>query len=150
MHISVRDILAEELGFHRTFAIQGERPELANVILTKPIDGEATLTKTQTGIMVRGWIQTEIELECHRCLSTFRHPVKLNFRQTFEERPGDDDLPIEAGKIDLAPSLEQEILVSLPIKLICSQDCTGVPGSDAYQPKHQSLKDQARIKERKK
>jgi uncharacterized metal-binding protein YceD (DUF177 family) len=149
MHISVTDILNEELGFSRAFAFTGERPELPEVVLVRDIEGEATITKLQSGVMARGWAETEIELECHRCLSTFHHPVRVTFEQSFKHEPEDDDLPIAEDQIDLAPLIEQEILVSLPIKLLCRIDCPGIPGSDEYHAEPDNVKHRARINERK-
>jgi len=73
--------------------------------------------------LVSGRIETDIELECHRCLTTFERHIVLNFSQPFSEQPSDDEMPIVGNEIDLAPTIEQEIVVSLPIKQLCEVDC---------------------------
>lgn len=145
MHINVRDILAQDVGSSRTYKIDGEMPELANVRLLEPITGEVTIGRLDDGVGVQGRITTTVELECHRCLRSYAQPTKVSFSQSFTERPGDDDLPIAGDQIDLAPLVEQEILVNLPIKLICGPDCPGVEGYKPESPSH-SLRHQARIK----
>ena len=132
MHINVRDILAEDLGYNRTFTISGEEPTLESVILKSPIEGQIQIAKLEAGLLVEGEISTEIELECHRCLRTFTRPTTVRLHQVFSEKPYDDQLPIEDDQIDLAPLLQQEIIVNLPIKILDRDDCPGIelPGSD--------------------
>jgi len=62
----------------------------------------------------------------------------VKFRQVFTNRPQDDEQPIEhPGSIDLAPVIDQEIILSLPIKILCRPDCPGItaPSSPNKQTK---------------
>jgi uncharacterized protein len=126
MHINVRDILAESVGYSRAYKVSGERPSLEEVKLTHDIEGEITVSRLDDSLLVRGQVQTEIELECHRCLRTFTRPVKINVAQEYADTPGDDQMPIEDNAIDIAPLIEQEIVLSLPIKVLCKPDCPGM------------------------
>jgi len=126
MHINVSDILAEAIGYSREYAISGEQPTLKGITLTAPIDGRITITRLETGVAVKGRLTTEIELECDRCLRSFARPVTLTLQQVFSERPGDDELPLDHRQLDLAPAIAQEILLGLPIKLLCRPDCPGI------------------------
>jgi uncharacterized protein len=128
MKINIADILAQELGYNRQFNIEGEALDLELVKLTGPINGEFTVFRSESGLLVSGRIETDIELECHRCLTIFERHIVLNFSQPFSEQPGDDDMPIVGNEIDLAPTIEQEIVLSLPIKQLCKVDCAGMPG----------------------
>lgn len=148
MHINVRDFLAESVGFSRAYAISGEQPELESVQLTEAINGDVTIAKLpEASVLVEGGISTAIQLECHRCLRTFTRPVSVRFKQIFAEEPKDDDLPIVDSEIDLAPMMEQEILLSLPIKILDRPDCPGIetPSEDDSDKPGTSLKDRARI-----
>ena len=127
MHINVRDILVKELGHSQTFTITDERPEFDQLTLTKPVSGEVKISRLDTGLVVSGRVSCHIELECHRCLRSFARPVNVKFEQLFSEKPIDDEMPIdELDSIDLAPLLQQEILLNLPIKILCRRDCPGV------------------------
>lgn len=148
MHINVHDILVESVGYSRAYKILGERPSLEAVKLTAEIEGEITIARLNSSLLVRGQISTEIELECHRCLRTFNRPTQVSFQQTYAEDPRDDDLPIEDNKLDLAPLIEQEIILHLPIKILCRSDCPGIPLPDSKYTKEETglrLQDQARI-----
>jgi uncharacterized protein len=127
MHINVRDILAESTGSQRDYKITGERPQLERSRLLADLEGEFTISRLESGLRVRGRLETEIELECDRCLNSFGHPVRIRFQQVYADKPGDDELPIErAGTIDLEPTVDQEIILSLPIKILCQPDCSGI------------------------
>ena len=127
MHINVRDILAESVGAQQSFKVTGERPELENSKLLADLEGEFTTSRLESGLLVQGRLETEVELECHRCLRSFAHPVTLHFRQVYAETPGDDELPIKyPGSIDLAPAIDQEIILGLPLKILCRPDCSGI------------------------
>jgi uncharacterized protein len=126
MHINVRDILAEDTGYRRSFTVTGERPELDSVVLTDDINGEFTISRLEAGLLVTGKVSTAVQLECHRCLRSFTRPMTITFSQTFAQNPGDDDMPIVKEQIDLGLLIEQEIVVNLPIKILCQPDCPGV------------------------
>lgn len=148
MHINVRDFLAEDVGYNRTFAVTGERPHFESVKLTDDLEGELTISRLEEGLLVQGELKTAIELECHRCLRTFTRPVSIAFAQVYSLQPADDEIAFTGEEIDLAPLIEQEILVNLPIKLLCTPDCQGIEGvADQYktEPAGTRLKDQARI-----
>jgi uncharacterized metal-binding protein YceD (DUF177 family) len=147
VQISVRDILIESVGFGRSYKISGETPPLASVRLTQPVRGEVSITRLEDGLLVRGQLATAVELECHRCLRTFERPAEIRFDQIYAQDPDDDQLPIEAGQIDLAPLIEQEVILGLPIKILCQPDCQGIeiPATKYTNDNGARLGDQARI-----
>jgi uncharacterized metal-binding protein YceD (DUF177 family) len=133
MHIHVRDLLAEETGHHRTFAIEGEQPNMLSLELTQPVRGEITVAKLEDKqLAVGGRIATQLQLECHRCLRSYTSDVEANFEQIYAVHPTEDELPIVAEQIDLAPLIEQELILCQPIKLLCEVDCVGIPGAEEY------------------
>ena len=131
MHINVRDILAGSVGETREFKVTGERPQLEHNRLISDLEGGFSISRMESGLRIMARLQTDVELECHRCLSLFAHPVRISFAQVFSDEPGDDELPIQRdGSIELAPAIDQEITLSLPIKLLCHPDCNGIAPPD--------------------
>jgi uncharacterized metal-binding protein YceD (DUF177 family) len=122
MHINVRDILVESVGYNRTYKISGERPELEGVKLTADIEGEIQVSRLDASLLLTGQMDTAIELECHRCLSTFTRPMRLTFHQEFSENPVDDQLPITKYEIDIIPVIEQELILGIPLKVLDRPD----------------------------
>jgi uncharacterized metal-binding protein YceD (DUF177 family) len=148
MHINVRDILAESVGYSRAYKITGERPSLESAQLTSDIEGEITISRLDSGLLIDGHLAAELELVCDRCLSTFKRPTKVSVHQLFTEEPVDDEMPIVDDEIDLAPLAEQELLLDLPIKILHSKDCKGIETAEGRYTKEDSvtrLQDQARI-----
>src|SRR4051794_19608998 len=115
MHINVNDLLAESVGYNRTYKISGERPELEGVQLARDLEGEIQISRLETNLLLNGRVSTAVELECHRCLSTFIRPMKFKLAQEFSESPVDDQMLIEHDTIDIAPLVEQEIILNTPI-----------------------------------
>ncbi|MDD5382226.1 MAG: DUF177 domain-containing protein [Candidatus Margulisbacteria bacterium] len=111
-----------------------------NLNLTKPVKIEAHLTNTGTSVLANGEIDTEAELECSRCLKTFRQPISVKIDETFSrkipepKRKGAGELkeedfvyPIEKDNtIDLTEVVRQNLILALPIKTLCSQNCQGI------------------------
>jgi len=126
MHINVRDILAESVGYKRAYKITGEHPILDGVRLTREVEGEITISRLDSSLRVRGQIETEIELECHRCLRTFSRPTRVSLAQEYADKPGSEQMPITNGEIDLAPLIEQEVLLSIPLQVLDRPDCPGI------------------------
>ena len=110
--------------------------------LTQPLQIQAHLVNIGSSVLLTGEAETEVELECSRCLKTYTTPVSVEFEEEFSRQPfspkggkeielqeedfvspiGDDNL------IDLTELVRQEILLSLPMKTLCSESCQGIKG----------------------
>ncbi|MBW3538487.1 DUF177 domain-containing protein [Candidatus Parcubacteria bacterium] len=131
MHINIKDILDRETGERAEFAIEGERPDLPDVELAEDLGGSATITKLDDVLLVEGELATQLKLECHRCLSSFTHPARIQLGGRFSFNPNaeaeGDEWPISKRfEIDLAPLVRQELLLALPIQLLCREACLGL------------------------
>ena len=127
MRVDVKDILIEDTGFSRNYTFSDENPELDEVTLVAPVDGEVTVTKLEeSNLQAEGRFRTQIELECHRCLNTFEMSAEHNFSRSYAKKPIEDELPIVDKQIDIALAIRDEILVRLPIKILCREECPGV------------------------
>jgi len=110
------------------------------LVLSKPVKISAHLVNTGPSIIMFGRAETEVELQCSRCLKTFRQPLVIELDEEFAQRPfssktsGEMELkaedfvyPIEKDNtIDLTELLRQNLLLNLPIKCLCSPDCQGI------------------------
>lgn len=127
MRLNVLHILQQPLGHRESFTIQDEHPTLSDITLTQPLEGELIAVRVDGGIDVEIRLHAYIELECHRCLQSFEHEVKARATAPFRDKPGEDEWPIErTHEISLDEPIRQEILVRVPVKQLCSQDCAGI------------------------
>lgn len=125
--VDVTNILNAELGATESYGIENEKTGWTRLSVTTPAQGRLELANTQEGLVASGWVAVETELECHRCLGAFNHSARAKFDAIFKEAPGEDEWPIDArSHIDISPMLEEAVILSLPIKQLCSVDCPGI------------------------
>lgn len=97
----------------------------------------SVVDKRRNNIFVNTSVNTEAHFECHRCLTAFTQRLEDSFELlfTFEERPAypvdmDEDeiirLGAEVQEIDLTQDVRDCMLLAIPIKVVCSQDCRGL------------------------
>jgi uncharacterized protein len=127
MQVDVSDILRQGEGAQTEFTVEGETPQLDDLLLTAPLTGRLIAIGTKEGVTVLGRLQTAVELECHRCLRTFSYDLEFPVEAEFADLPGEDRFPIDKyGRIDLAEPVRQDIVVHLPLQQLCQADCDGI------------------------
>ena len=71
------------------------------------------------GMLLAGTLSTAAKCICGRCLQQFDFEFNrievCHFYEDFNE-----------NELDVAPKLREELLISLPMKYICKEDCPGV------------------------
>ncbi len=101
--------------------------------LSSDIVFDLQLAKVLREVNVSGTIKFTIESLCARCLGQvglpLSPPVNLVLSQVSTAREGDEDIDYETyngEEFDLGNYLRETIAMSLPVKLICSEDCKGL------------------------
>jgi len=138
MEINVSQLLKEPIGSSRKYKVN-ETIDITGDISDCAVSGEVSLLSTQLGVLVIGDLHSELEFTCGRCLSAFRHPLKISFEeeylQTIDINSG---LPVQpAGEpgsftidehhvIDLTEAIRQYALLAVPMKPLCREDCAGL------------------------
>ena len=101
--------------------------------------GEVKLMRTDRGILAKAAFNTEIELTCSRCLSSFNCPLTLNIEEEYfpttdifsgaplplPEEPGCFTID-EHNILDLTEAIRQYAILAIPMKPLCQQDCAGL------------------------
>lgn len=136
--------VASHLGKRISFDIDEppvEYPE-SGLKCVEPIKGKISFSNTGSVLVVRGEIRTTLEVECARCLRGYRVDVEAPIEESFqihgavpemvddqeiEELLEDETAPLfQDNVLDLTELLRQSILLLVPIKPICSEDCGGL------------------------
>jgi len=79
-----------------------------------------------------GTLRTVVTGECRRCLTPVTAPVTADAHALFTQDPEAQDDPdayglaADAGEIDLAPAIREELLLAVPRFLQCREDCRGL------------------------
>jgi uncharacterized protein len=133
MYINVAQLLKEPVGSTRRYDVDEYVGEQGN----NHVHGEVILTQAKQSILVQGSLVASIEDICNRCLK----PVNLSIELKIEEQyfpsidivsglplPEDpDNYTIDENNImDLGEALAQYILMAMPMKILCTQDCAGI------------------------
>ena len=138
MQINVSQLLKEPIGSSRNY----EASEIVDVTSNdsgRKVQGEVRLLRTHRGILVKGELQTEVELTCSRCLSLFHYPVTINFEEEYiptidvvsgaplsSPEESSSFIIDEHHVIDLTEAVRQYTLLTLPMKPLCREDCAGL------------------------
>jgi len=68
-------------------------------------------------VYVSGAVEGYVNMECSRCLCIYRHPVELYI---------ECDMDFLNGEVDMEEEIRQRIILDIPSKPLCSQDCLGI------------------------
>ena len=78
--------------------------------------------------MISGHLETELELQCQRCLQAIAMPIQLDFRLLIDasdelvEASGLDSVYSDDGNIDIAEVVEDELILGLPLVALHEDD----------------------------
>ncbi len=133
MQINVAQLLKEPVGSTRTWDIN--QPTSDGVQLW----GRLTLTRTDRGVLVTGKLHASVIVTCSRCLGTARQQLLLNIEEEFSpavdvatgielppaEEPDTFSMD-EHHVLDLQEVVRQYIVMAIPMKPLCREDCAGL------------------------
>lgn len=99
------------------------------------------LKKSENKIELKGMVKSVVSLECDRCLEQYRYTFASDLQllveladharhwrlQDMEIGKGDlDTIQVEKPVVDLGDILRQQILLGMPDKQLCSENCLGL------------------------
>lgn len=96
---------------------------------TKPIQVQGEISSSGDIINLDLVVKTELGLTCSRCLERFIYPFasEVNEKFTLNSEIEDEDVIIlEGDKLDVTEFVENNIIMTLPIKKLCSESCKGL------------------------
>lgn len=126
----VTALLKAPLGKSLTLEIDTGR-EVLDDLEVDYLRGSVRVLRVESGLFVEGTIESQLRLECVRCLDPFPFPVALELAELFG-MPGADGSPdaiyalSEDGEIDLAPLIREHAWLAIPMKHLCDPECRGL------------------------
>lgn len=136
--------IAAHLGKHIRYDINEDPIEElgGDMRCVEKITGDVTFTNTGSNIVARGKFKTVVEATCSRCLNPFRMEVEAPIKEELplvyrgpetplgvdeEELPEDEKEPLFVDNVfDLEELLRQQMVIAVPIKPLCSEECKGL------------------------
>jgi len=90
-------------------------------------------------VLVEGEIETQVRVECDRCLKAAVLPVKTDFHLEYVTGPDYEALQaaelteeemtvsvFDGEGIDIDEIVREQILLSIPTRVLCSEECKGI------------------------
>ncbi len=131
IRFKLAELLKEAPGSTRFFTVNEGRRKLGNDLTVDFLRGSVEFLRTNKGIFAKGNFQTQVQLQCARCLKMFAQPLTIHLADQFSLSPNklaeEPEFPIAGdGILDLTPALRERIILNLPIKPLCRPDCLGL------------------------
>jgi len=107
------------------------KSELAQALEVDFLHGTIQVIRVQDGLLVQGALESQLKLECVRCLDPFILPITLQLEETFQlagtnPKPETPYSVSDSGWLDLTPLLREQGWLSIPMKSLCNPDCKGL------------------------
>lgn len=101
----------------------------AEEVLTGTVDIDVHLESVIDGILVRGEVGFDVAQDCARCLTPVEDHVDVDVAELYHE-PDHEDVEegyeIDQEHIDLGRLLRDTIVISVPVRVLCTDDCRGL------------------------
>ncbi len=85
----------------------------------QPVEYDLRAQVQGDAVLVTGRLWTTATLRCGRCLRSFEQPVAVEQFVVHQELGGEDF-------VDLTPQVREDIILELPQRSLCSEDCRGL------------------------
>lgn len=139
MEIKVADIPEEGLKLELTYEASDFEGLGEEVRVSSPVTAVFSLKKIETTVYLAGGMEADAELSCSRCGKPFEVHMTAQFKLDMvpmeslsreEERELQaGDLEVEFyknGVIDIKDFLREQVLLQVPMKPLCVEDCRGL------------------------
>lgn len=132
MLIDISDLL-ENRQIHKQVDISFESKniifEKEEIIFLEPVSIKGEFLFSGDMVNFHGKMKTRLGLTCYRCLEKFDYPLEIEVDEEFSKLKNDNDddiIIIDGGKIDFSQVIETNVILSLPMKKLCSEKCKGL------------------------
>jgi uncharacterized protein len=147
MQVSVEEIGAQGLELDYTYSLE-DLPILAQLQedgtakWVTPVACHVRVHKVAQIIEVSGSTEVTVRMQCSRCLGEQPFELNVDFHQSFVEQlpqvTDDEEGEIELSaeemglelfdgeSIDLRDEIQQQIVLALPIRPLCAEECKGL------------------------
>lgn len=105
--------------------------------LISPFSVEVHIVKIGEDVDIKGNFKVSVEFECDRCCDNSSILIKDKFhlflmprKDVVSEEESDEEGEMELGyydeEINLSDYVKEQLLLAIPVKLLCTDDCKGI------------------------
>jgi len=141
LKVELRDLDREDAVIHETGWVSSLGIDLDPGLIASPCEIFCQVSKSGGLISAKGWVSGQMRLICDRCLKTFEDEYKSFFEVHY--RPQSEAIPEEAPEkvlnpgdletvyyegeiLDIGEQVRQTLLLSVPMRSLCREDCRGL------------------------
>lgn len=129
MKIDISKVLSKKNYSEETNFIV-ECKELSKLYsIVEPIQFQGIIKNNNDSIGVSGKAKGIIEINCSRCLGLIKYVIDVDIDEIISNNTDNRDeeiIFINKDQIDLSQVIENDILFSIPVKVLCDENCKGL------------------------
>lgn len=135
MKIEISD-LRNELGGKKEFTFDlKEIGSLEELKILKPIQIRGKIVNAGNSLKLTAQVKTEVLAACTRCLDEVKIPLDFEFEEEyvhesqlgeFPENQEQNLIVYQEPWLDLAQIVKENVILHLPIQILCRPDCPGI------------------------
>lgn len=131
----------ESCSFHFDYEADDSAITLPDAEYSRPISVNGTLTLGGNEVYAEGEIEYFISTKCSRCLDDVIFHNIVEFDETFSEDDNTDGAYLYSrGTVDLTEMVNEKLLLSFPVSVLCKEDCKGICSGCGVNLNHENCK----------
>lgn len=131
MKVNISDILrvngaSMELDFTEA---PPENEPVEGYLLDGRLSFSGGLTNVNGMIKLEGVLKAAYKSDCYRCLKTVNKAMELKINEAFMQNADAEQsgmYSFEGKVLDISKAFSDNIILNLPMKILCSEDCRGL------------------------
>ena len=130
LRLNVGFIIHQTVGYSREFQIDLLEVQIAPDLDLKNLVGSVHITRTAKGLLMRGKLNSLINIQSVRCLTEVLQALEIDFTEllafSIDSAADSGMLVPESGIIELDQLVREEMLLAIPISPLCKLECQGL------------------------
>ena len=131
----------ESCSFHFDYEADDSAITLPDAEYSRPVSVNGTLTLGGNEVWAEGEIEYFVSTKCSRCLDDVIFHDIVEFDETFSEDDNADGAYLYSrGLVDLTEMVNEKLLLSFPVSVLCKEDCKGICSGCGVNLNHEDCK----------
>lgn len=128
MRINVSDIIKSD-GASLDIKADGIKIDIKDMVIAiSDVKFNGSLTNNISKLFLNGEMDVEYKNCCYKCLKDINRVLSIKVKEYFSSLPDENDLhyEIKDNYVDIKKALHDNIVLNLPMKESCSEECKGL------------------------
>ena len=128
--INIGFLINQPIGYSRTIPYEIDQFVLDDDLAMENLKGTLDLVRTHDGFRGLGDFHGVFDNQCGRCLEPYKEHAHAEFEEFFTfpfADSSDEEIQVpEDGNVDFETIIHDYLLMELPIRPVCKEDCKGL------------------------